>query len=200
MLAYPTETVWGLGVCADQATAVERVVRWKGRGENAPLAVLVRGADALEEVGCRPTALATRLAERFWPGPLMLVLPCARNYPDGVAGRSGALGVRSSPHPVAIALAEALSRAGLGPLTSTSLNRTGASPARTRAEALAALGGVPASPSLDAPLFFAPDGAEAGGQSPSTVVDCTGETPRILREGAIPVADIEALCDRSVVR
>ena len=145
------------------------------------------------------TELITTINSWAW-GPLMLVLPCAVAYPEGVAGASGALGVRSSPHPVAIALAEALASAGLGPLTSTSLNRTGQPPARTRSEALAALGGVADSPSLDAPLFFAPDAAEAGGQAPSTVVDLTGAGPRVLREGAIPVADIEALCDRSVDR
>lgn len=200
VLAYPTETVWGLGVCADQAAAVDRLVRWKGRGENAPLAVLVRGADALGDVGCRPTALAQRLAEAFWPGPLMLVLPCDRDYPDGVAGRAGALGVRCSPHPVAATLAAALADAGLGPLTSTSLNRTGEPPARTRAEALAALDEEPAPSSLDAPFFFAPHAAEAGGQAPSTVVDCTGDEPVVLREGAIPVARIEALCDRPGTR
>lgn len=189
-VAYPTETVWGLGACADRPRAIERLYAWKGRGSDAPLAVLAHHPDALADLGCVVDARARRLVERFWPGPLMLVLPCERRYAPGVAGADGALGVRCSPHPVAAALASALASAGLGPLTSTSLNRSGEPPARDAAEARAL---APDAPGDDGPLRI--EGADAGGDAPSTVVDCTGRTLRILREGAIPAADVIAVAD-----
>lgn len=202
-IAYPTETVWGLGACADQPAAVDRLIAWKGRGSNAPLAVLVSAPARVAELGCTVGPAAGRLMDAFWPGPLMLVLPCARTFAPGVAGREGALGVRCSPHPVSAALARATESAGLGPLTSTSLNRTGEPPAATL-DAARTL--VPAAGSREAeraglaePMLLDPSAdpawrdGEAGGESPSTVVDCTGESPRILRAGAIPVARVEAV-------
>ena len=190
-VAYPTETVWGLGACADRALAVDRLMGWKGRGSNAPLAVLAATPAQVEALGCAIDARVERLIEACWPGPLMLVLPCTRSFARGVAGEKGALGVRCSPHPLSVRLATALAEAGLGPLTSTSLNRTGSPPAETRADVskvLAHLGNA-----LEEPWLVEAGSLDAGGERPSTVVDCTGASLTILREGAIPADRIEAV-------
>lgn len=197
-VAYATETVWGLGACADRPRAVDRLFRWKGRSGDAPMSLLVPSADFARRAGCRVDSIAGRLMERYWPGPLTVVVPCARAFAPGVARADGAIGLRCSAHPLAGALAESVLAAGLGPLTSTSLNRSGEPPAETE-EAARAL--VPTNPAdrrepgldLDQPLLVRSPGADAGGARPSSVVDCTGPTPRILREGAIAAGELEAL-------
>ncbi len=197
-IAYPTETVWGLGACADRPQAIERLFAWKGRADSNPLAVLVRSVDAAIELGCELDPIACRLAQAFWPGPLMLVVPCHGRLAPGVARGDGALGIRCSPHPVARALAERLARAGLGPLTSTSLNRSGEPPARDVDEAArrVARGGKARGDSLGEPLLIDASGYDAGGSAPSTVVDCTKAVPEILREGALSRAVIEPVWSR----
>ena len=180
LLAFPTETVWGLGADARSEQAIAQLRRWKQRADDQPLSVLVTGAAALPALGIEAARLARELANTFWPGPLTLVLPCRGHFATGVARSDGALGVRCSPHPVAGALARALEAAGVGPITATSLNRHGAAPARTRAEAALAC-----RDDGEAPLLFVGDGLDAGGGRPSTVVDLTGEKPIVLRWGAL---------------
>lgn len=178
LVAYPTETVWGLGADAGSDAAVEALRRLKGRTDDAPISVLVSGLASLARHGLEPGPAGRRLAERFWPGPLTLVMRCRRPLAPGIARADGAVGVRCSPHATAAGLARALERAGVGPLTATSLNRSGEPPARTRAEAAAAF-----PPSADAPSLLA--GEDAGGGAPSTVVDVCGERPRVLRWGGL---------------
>ncbi len=196
VIAYPTETVWGLGACADRAQAIDRLFAWKGRAHHQPLAVLVASPAAATALGCELDARAHRLAEQFWPGPLMLIVPCRGRFAPGVAREDGALGLRCSPHPVAQALTLRLAREGLGPLTSTSLNRSGDPPARRLEEAIREVGSASsrrqAGASIDPakPLLVAPSGYDAGGGVPSTVVDCTKPVPEILREGAIGRAEL----------
>jgi L-threonylcarbamoyladenylate synthase len=181
LVAFPTETLWGLGTDARSEPAVARLRAWKVRGEDQPLSVLVTGVAALAALGAAVGPLARELADAFWPGPLTMVLPCQGRFAAGVARADGALGVRCSPHPVAASLARALEAAGVGPITATSLNRHGDAPARTRAEAAAAC----ALGDGDAPLLFLGDGLDAGGGRASTVVDLTGAAPRVLRWGAV---------------
>jgi L-threonylcarbamoyladenylate synthase len=194
LVAYPTETVWGLGADARSEAAVARLRRFKGREADQPMAVLVAGPEALAALGAALGPAAQRLAARFWPGPLTLILPCTARLATGVARADGAVGFRCSPHPVARALAEALAARGVCPVTATSLNPTGAPPARTRAEAealCAAPGGSgPARMDGEAPsgLPALVAGEEAGGAEPSSVVDATGEAPLLLREGALAAA------------
>lgn len=201
-VAYPTETVWGLGACADRPAAIDRLIAWKGRGSNAPLAVLVAEPGDAFDLGCTIETPARALLEACWPGPLMLVLPCSTRFAPGVAGEGGALGVRCSPHPICATLARAAKARGLGPLTSTSLNRSGDPPVTRLGEARALarpLAAADTARALSDPGLVDLEGdaamaqGEAGGESPSTVVDCTGGAPRILREGAIPTARIEAI-------
>ena len=180
LLAYPTETVWGLGTDARCDLAVAALRDFKGRRAEAPISVLVTGADALAELGFAPDAAARRAVSAFWPGPLTLVLACRGGFAAGVARADGAVGVRCSPHPVAAALAAACREAGVGPLTSTSCNRSGAPAARDRVAARAVCGrGV----ALVA-------GEDAGGGTPSTVVDFTGSRPRVLRWGGVSEAEL----------
>ena len=191
-IAYPTETVWGLGACADRPVAIERLRAWKGRSEDMPLAVLVSSADAARKLGCRFDPRAMRLARAFWPGPLMLIVPCERSLAPGVARRDGALGLRCSSHVLARRLTKAIGEAGLGPLTSTSLNRSGARPAASLAEAKA-MAGVAEGCDLESPLVLPGPDSETGHSAPSSIVDCTEVTPRILREGAIDRASLESV-------
>ena len=181
LLGYPTETVWGLGADAGSDAALARLRAFKGRADDAPVSILLPAPDAIGAPEFEASPLARALAERFWPGPLTLVLPCRRErFAVGVAREDGAVGVRCSSHPAAAALARSLADAGVGPLTSTSLNRSGDPPARTRDEARAVRGSAGESPHLfDTPL-------DAGGEEASTVLDVSGETPRVLRWGALP--------------
>jgi tRNA threonylcarbamoyl adenosine modification protein (Sua5/YciO/YrdC/YwlC family) len=181
LLAYPTETVWGLGADAGSEEAVQRLRGWKGRSERAPISILVENAHMLEALGFEVGAGARRLASEFWPGPLTLVLPCRRRFASGVARDDGAVGVRCSLHPLAAALARRLANEGVGPITSTSLNPSGAPAVRTRCEAFASCNDGPA-----APRMIDVDGAEAGGHPASTVVDLTGARPEVLRWGGLP--------------
>ncbi len=189
-VAYPTETVWGLGACADRPLAVERLMRWKRRSMDAPLAVLLPSAAVAPEIGCLIEPRVERLMEAFWPGPLTIVVPCRKQFAKGVARSDGALGLRCSSHPLAQALAVAVSEAGLGPLTSTSLNRAGESPAPDRAAALAMIDVEPEDV-LASPLLISASGHDAGGSAASSVVDCTGAIPRIVRVGAIERESLE---------
>jgi len=186
LVAYPTETVWGLGADARSEDALAALRRFKGRSENAPIAILIGGLEELECFGFVPTEAVRTLAERFWPGPLTLVLPCKGRFARGVARQDGAVGVRCSPHPVAAALAGRVAQLGAGPLTATSLNESGHPPAATLREAqvLCHKRGEAGGAVGDAPLVV-DGGTDAGGAPPSTVLDLTGEEALVLRWGAL---------------
>lgn len=180
LVAYPTETLWGLGADARDEAALARLRAWKGRESAQPISILVAEPDALEGLGFVLGPSARELVRRHWPGPLTLVLRCRGRFAAGVArDADGAVGVRCSPHPVARALARRVAAAGLGPLTATSLNRSGAPPAATRAEARALCRGA------DDPLLLDAEDAPEPTGLPSTVVDATGTPPRVLRWGAL---------------
>ncbi len=148
--------------------------------------------EALERLGVELSPLPRGLTEAFWPGPLTLVLYCPESFAPGVAREDGAVGFRCSAHPVAAALARRVAQEGIGPLTATSLNRSGEAPARTRAEAARYCDGRPGSPILmDVP------GAEVGGGTPSSVLDMTGPQPRMLREGAISSAALTSVLEKN---
>jgi len=185
MVAYPTETVWGIAADATSDAAVERLCRWKGREADAPISILVAGLADLEVLQFVVGEAALKLAGAFWPGPLTLVVPCRRTFARGIARSDGAVGVRCSSHPLAGALARRCEAEGVGPITSTSLNRTHSPPALTVAAARAALADDP-----DGPQLIDVEGAEAGGDTESTVVDLTGAQPRVVRWGAVPAAEL----------
>jgi tRNA threonylcarbamoyl adenosine modification protein (Sua5/YciO/YrdC/YwlC family) len=188
VLAYPTETVWGLGADARSETALGRLRAFKGRGDAAPISILVTGVGALTALGFRVDAAAQRLAREFWPGPITLVLPCAGAFAAGIARGDGAVGVRCSPHAVASGLAARCERAGVGPITATSCNPSGAPAARTREAARRVCGADPT-------VRVISDGADASGELASTVVDVTGARPRVLRWGALSEASLRPVLD-----
>ena len=191
LIAYPTETTYGLGADASSARAVSALQRWKGRDAHQPLSVLVTGAQMCEALGCELGPAAERLVATFWPGPLTLVLRCRTAFAPGVAGPNGTLGLRCSSHPLAHALAVRLASEGLGPVTATSLNLSGAQPARTRQEAQAVCTGGPGAPLLlDLPGLDEPRGGA------STVVDATWKAPRIVRQGVISEAAVRSVLER----
>ena len=190
LLAYPTETVWGLAADAASEESVERLLRWKGRSADEPIAVLVESAEAAEALGFELGPAALRLAGDFWPGPLTLVVGSQASLARGIARDDGAVGLRCSSHPLAAALARRLAAEGVGPVTATSLNPSGKPAARSIDEARACCGSGP-----DDPRLLDAEGAEAGGDAASTVIDLTGEHPEVLRWGALPEREMRPLLD-----
>lgn len=182
VVAYPTETFYGLGALAARGPAVDRLVRVKGRPDGKPLPLLAAGLDQVEAVALLPP-LALRLAEALWPGPLTLVVPARPGLHPAITGGGGTVGVRVTSSPVAAALAR---QAG-GALVATSANLAGQPPA-------ASAGALDAA--LVARLDLVLDGGPAPGGLASTVVEVAGEGAavrlRLLRAGPIPVDAIAA--------
>jgi L-threonylcarbamoyladenylate synthase len=171
LVAFPTETFYGLGAAAHDAGAVRRVFAVKGRPEGKPLLVLVDSVAMAERVA-EVTPLGRELMARHWPGALTLVLRARACVPAEVTAGTGTIGVRWSPHPVARGLVAALG----APVTAPSANRADAPPPTTAAAVLAAFDGA-----VDLVL----DGGPAAGGPPSTVADVTADAPRVLRRGAV---------------
>jgi L-threonylcarbamoyladenylate synthase len=179
VLAYPTETVYGFGGAVDH-DSVEALVRLKSRPPGKPFLLLVAGSDMLTRLDVHLTQPAARLAARHWPGPLTLVLPGGeRRVPPRLRGPEGGIAVRWTPH----AGLTRLIRAYGEPITSTSANRPGAPPATSAAAICAEW---PAAVARG--LLRVLDGGRLTPSQPSTVVDCTGRRPRVIRPGAIPAA------------
>jgi len=164
VVAFPTDTVYGLGAAADDEVACQRIYHLKGRPVGLPLILMVAAESQLEG-WVHVDSQAEGLMRRWWPGPLTLVL-------HAIGG--GTLGVRIPKHKVALELLRSA-----GPLMTTSANLHGREPAMTAAEA-AALEGVVA----------VLDGGTAPGGTASTVVDLTGPEPHVLREGAISTPEV----------
>lgn len=162
LVIVPTETVYGLAADDRNPAALEKLFEAKGRPKDKPIALLAAGVAELERHGAKLPPAARRLAEKFWPGPLTLVL-------DSPAGW---LGFRIPDHPVMLALL----RAWGGVLAVTSANRSGEPPATTAAAALAA---------LEPFVALALDAGPSAGGVPSSVVKVDGERVEILRAGAI---------------
>jgi L-threonylcarbamoyladenylate synthase len=180
LVAFPTETVYGLGASALDAAAVARVFAAKGRPSNNPLIVHVAGAGEAAAVVASWPAPAARLAERFWPGPLTLVLPKGPAVPDAVTAGGPTVAVRVPAHPVALALLRA---AGV-PVAAPSANRSGyLSP--TRAEHVLA--------GLDGRIEMVLDAGPVPGGIESTVLDLASDPPRLLRPGLVSPAELEAI-------
>jgi L-threonylcarbamoyladenylate synthase len=181
LLAHPTETVYGLGsrpVGEDIAT----LTRLKGRETGKPFLLLVAGLEMAERFGLQLEGVARNLTERFWPGPLTLVLPCAEGVlPDELRGPEGGVAVRWTAH---AGMARLIDRLDM-PLTSTSANRPGG----PTAPAPGAIADTFPGPVQQGRLLVL-DGGVLGSRPPSTVVDCTSPVPRVIREGAIAVGSL----------
>ncbi len=177
LVAFPTETVYGLGADATSADAVRRVFAAKQRPADNPLIVHLAAADQVTTVATGMTPLAERLAAAFWPGPLTLVLPARPDLPTVTTGGLDTVAVRVPGHPVANAL---LVAAGV-PVAAPSANRSGRPSPTTAAHVLADLDGA-----IDAVV----DGGRCPVGVESTVVDARGEVPVVLREGSVTHEDL----------
>jgi L-threonylcarbamoyladenylate synthase len=178
IIAYPTETVYGLGADASRESAVDRLRELKGTEATQGLSVLVPGVDEFLRWAPDAPQAARRLAKRFWPGPLTLIVPVRGHVLAPVATRQG-VGFRCSSHPTSRSLVEWAAR----PIVSTSCNRTGGEPCRTAEEVKACFG-------AELPVA---GGEPAGGQLPSTVVAVSAEGELLLlREGMTPFEELRA--------
>jgi len=173
LVAFPTETFYGLAASALDPAAVRRIFELKGRPESKPLLVLVDSV-AMAETVAHVAEPARDLMARHWPGALTLVLRARAHVPPDVTARSGTLGLRVSSHPIARGLVEAL---GV-PVTAPSANPNGLAPPTTAAGVLAY---------FEEGIDLVLDGGPTPGGEPSTVLDMTVEPPRILRRGAVAV-------------
>ena len=193
LVAFPTETVYGLGADASNEKAVTRIYSVKGRPADHPLIVHVATMDGLGDWARDVPSYAISLARDFWPGPMTLVVPRSSLAGDFVTGGQDTVGVRVPSHPVALGLLEAFVRAGGKGVAAPSANRFGnVSP--TSAQAVATeLGDYLA----DGDQIL--DGGACDVGVESTIIDCTGDTPRILRPGAITVEMIEQSTGLKVV-
>lgn len=187
LLGYPTETVYGLG-CAPDTSSLSRLAALKGRKAGKPFLLLVSGRLMAEAVGLVFTPAAHALAKAFWPGPLTLVLRGGEGkLPDGLRGPEGGIAVRHTSHRAVERLIALLGR----PLTSTSANIPGQPPA-PGAEQLVALFRTAG----EAGELLVLDGGTLGNVPPSTIVDCTGGQAALIREGALPRAELRAAVGR----
>ncbi|MGA9398200.1 MAG: L-threonylcarbamoyladenylate synthase [Anaerolineaceae bacterium] len=176
VVAFPTDTVYGIGVMANSIKAIDRLYQIKGRSFDKPIPVMIGRMEQLDLiVGSVPQA-ARRLAERFWPGPLTLVLPKNPDLPVNLT-HLPTVGVRIPNHEFTLAL---LGRCG--PLAVTSANLSGRSEALNTLEVMNQLGGS---------LELIVDGGTSPGRTASTVVDFSGSSPQILRKGPITEKMIE---------
>lgn len=181
IVAYPTDTVYGLGACISIPGAVDRIYQVKKRPRSLSLPLLLADTDRITGVAREVPPIAWQLINSFWPGALTIVLPRSKSVPDSVTAGGDSVAIRVPAHPVPAALIR-----GLGtPITGTSANLSGRPNPLTPAEVYAQLG-------AEVDLII------GGGPTPSgkesTIVDVTQEPPLILREGAISREEIEKIC------
>jgi L-threonylcarbamoyladenylate synthase len=185
LVAFPTETVYGLGADACNEMAVARIYSAKGRPADHPLIVHVPSMDALGHWAADVSAYAIALARDYWPGPMTLVVTRSELAADFITGGQDTVGVRVPNHPVALGLLEAFARAGGKGVVAPSANRFGnVSP--TTAQAVSA---ELSDYLVDSDLIL--DGGACTVGVESTIIDCTGDVPKILRPGAITKEMIE---------
>lgn len=178
VIVFPTETLYGLGADALDEAAVEKVFQLKGRDPLNPIPVLVADQEMLHSLVATIPSTARKLMDRYWPGPLTLVLPGRKNIPKPLCNSVGGVGVRISSQPIATLLVNGLGR----PLTATSANPSGKEPARTLQEAK---------------NYFAHrvdvfvDGGTLNSKSGSTVVEVMNDNIKIIREGEISGEELQ---------
>lgn len=179
LVAFPTDTVYGLAAPVNNVDSIDRLYIVKGRNSTKAIAVLLGEPDHLDQVAVNLSESAQKVAQHFWPGPLTMIVPRHPTLPDVLAPLP-TIGVRVPNHPVALALLKAA-----GPLAVTSANISGKSNAMTAKQVLKQLKGR---------IHLIIDGGRTPGGVPSTVIDCTTPEPVILREGPITLKQIKAFC------
>ena len=178
LVAFPTDTVYGLAAPVQDVESIERLYVVKGRNNTKAIAVLLGSTQDLDQVTLDLGPEAYKLAENFWPGPLTLIVPRHPNLPDILAPLP-TIGVRIPDHPFALALLKAT-----GPLAVTSANLSGDKNTCTAQQVYKQLKGR---------VHLILDGGETPGGVPSTVIDCTTSTSEVLREGPITLKQIKKI-------
>lgn len=175
-VVFPTDTVYGVGVMPFDEIAIERLYALKGRPADKGIPILLSDPIHLERVARMVPPVAQSLIERFWPGPLTLIVPRASGLPELISPND-TIAVRIPDHEVA----RALIREAGGAVATSSANLSGQEPAHTGEAAMAALQGLVAAVLDDGP---------SPGSRPSTIVDCTNMQPVVLREGPLSAVDL----------
>ncbi len=175
LVAFPTDTVYGVGALAFDGKAIESIYAAKDRPIEKAIPILIADADDMDKVGMNIPTVAREIAKRFFPGPLTCVIPKQPTLPSAVSATS-TVGVRVPDHEVARALLRAA-----GPMAVTSANISGQASPSTAEEVFAQLNGR---------IELIIDGGKTSGGVPSTVVDCTTDELKILREGPISLEEI----------
>jgi L-threonylcarbamoyladenylate synthase len=179
LVAYPTESFYGLAVDATNEEAIERLFLVKKRRPGRPVLILIPSIESLAQYAARIPSIADQLIEAFWPGGLTLVFEAGTMVSPLLTGGTGKIGIRLSSHPVATALTRAI---GV-PISGTSANISGEPACRNAQEVLSCLGEM---------VNLILDGGETTGKVGSTVLDVTVHPPRILREGMVAKEQLEA--------
>jgi len=187
VVAFPTDTVYGLGAWANLYQAVERVYQVKERPRNMAFPLLLAHTSQISEVAESVPPVAWLLARSFLPGALTIVLHKSNSVPDIITGGGLTVAVRIPAHPIPVALAE-----GLGaPIVGTSANLSGRPSALTADEVYSQFGDK---------IDLVIDGGRCPGGRESTIIDVTGEAPVVLREGAISTEELRKVCGSIVFR
>jgi L-threonylcarbamoyladenylate synthase len=186
IVAYPTDTAYGLGADPSNPSAVDRIFQIKGRAETKPILLLVDSMAMAESVS-EPPDIFYKIAGQFWPGPLTLVLPAAPTVLTSVSAGTNTIGIRWPIAPFATTLVSRLA----GPITATSANRSGMPSAVSAEEVRAQLG-----ESVDALI----DGGVLPSRSGSTLMDLTSKTPVLLREGPVSFASLAEFLNGNIRR
>jgi L-threonylcarbamoyladenylate synthase len=184
LVVIPTDTVYGVGCDAFDATGVRAVLAAKNRGPDMPIGVLVGSWASLDGLVLSVPQQARDLVEAFWPGDLSLVLPHAPSLNWMLGNTRGTVMLRMPLHPVALELLREV-----GPMAVSSANQSGRPPASTAAQAREQLGESVA-------VYL--DGGSTGEPVPSTIVDLTGAQPVLLREGAVSRADVSEVLGKEI--
>ncbi len=172
MVAFPTESFYGLAVSVENEKAIQRLFDVKKRRSDQPILILVPSVERLDQIALHIPKIARLLMSRFWPGALTLIFEAEPNLSQVLTAGTGKIGVRLSSHPIATALAEAVGM----PITGTSANISG-EPACSSAKEV--------HHSLGEKIDFILDGGKTAGGKGSTILDVTVDPPQILREGMV---------------
>ena len=198
IIVFPTETVYGIGALATDASAVSRIFRIKQRPKTRPLIVHLRRASQIDAFATNVPEYARTLAEGLWPGPLTLVLKRRESVLDEVTGGGDTVALRVPNHPIALELLEQTLELGgiTAGIAAPSANLFGEEPPTTVEAVVAGLGRPTVDDERTPDMIL--DGGDRTGGVPSTIISCVGQWPRVLRYGAMDKAKIERTIGRWV--
>ncbi len=177
IIAFPTETFYGLGTAYSDTDALARLFSLKHRAKDKPVPLIISDIPSLSIIATEPEKTAFRIMERFWPGPLTILFAAKAQLPELLTGGTGKVALRVPGRSFALDLARAVGY----PVTATSANISGKEPARSADEVIRYFGDA---------IDIIVDGGPTPGEKPSTIIDMSGGTIKLVREGVIPYVEI----------